>query len=69
MSLCLTIKHYTVKTRGEVDVETDVFLTSALDGGERLASWPGRFTPRERAPSTIGWSPEQAWITWKRENS
>jgi len=26
------------------------FLTSALDGGERSASRPGRFTPRERAP-------------------
>jgi hypothetical protein len=27
-------------------------LTSALDGGERLASLPGRFTHRERAPGT-----------------
>jgi hypothetical protein len=27
-------------------------LTSALDGGEWLASLPGRFTPRERAPGT-----------------
>jgi hypothetical protein len=27
-------------------------LTSALDGGERSASRPGRFTPRERAPET-----------------
>jgi len=27
-------------------------LTSALDGGERLASRPGRFTPREREPGT-----------------
>jgi hypothetical protein len=27
-------------------------LTSALDGGEWLASRPGRFTPRERALST-----------------
>jgi hypothetical protein len=27
-------------------------LTSALDGGERSASHPGRFTPRERAPCT-----------------
>jgi hypothetical protein len=25
-------------------------LTSALDGGERSASRPGRFTPRERPP-------------------
>jgi hypothetical protein len=27
-------------------------LTSALDGGEWLASRPRRFTPRERAPGT-----------------
>jgi hypothetical protein len=27
-------------------------LTSALDVGERSASRPGRFTPRERAPGT-----------------
>jgi hypothetical protein len=27
-------------------------LTPALDGGERSASRPGRFTPRERAPGT-----------------
>jgi hypothetical protein len=34
------------------------FLTSALDGGEWLASRPGRFTPGERAPNkhwTGGW--------------
>jgi hypothetical protein len=29
-----------------------LILTSALDGGEWSASRPGRFTPRERAPST-----------------
>jgi len=28
-------------------------LTSALDGYEWLASRPGRFTPRERAPDTL----------------
>jgi hypothetical protein len=28
------------------------FLTSAVYGGEWSASRPGRFTPRERAPST-----------------
>jgi hypothetical protein len=27
-------------------------LTSALEGGERSASLPGRFTPRERVPGT-----------------
>jgi hypothetical protein len=29
-----------------------LFLTSALDGGEWLASRPGRFIPREGAPGT-----------------
>jgi hypothetical protein len=29
-----------------------MFLTSALDGGEWLASRPGRFTTRDRAPGT-----------------
>jgi hypothetical protein len=29
------------------------FLTSELDGGESLASRPGRYTPGEGAPSTI----------------
>jgi len=28
-----------------------VFYTSASDGGKWLASCPGRFTPRKRAPS------------------
>jgi hypothetical protein len=27
-------------------------LTSALDGGEWLASYPGHFTPKEKAPVT-----------------
>jgi hypothetical protein len=34
-------------------------LTSALDGGERSASSPGRFTSRETAPGTHwigGWA-------------
>jgi hypothetical protein len=35
-----------------VEVQLYAFLTSALDGGEWSASCPGRFTPRERAPST-----------------
>jgi hypothetical protein len=41
-----------MKTYGEVDAETHVFLTSALVVGERSASRPGRFTPGERAPGT-----------------
>jgi hypothetical protein len=34
-----------MKAFGGVDVYTHIFLTSALDGGEWLASSPGRSTP------------------------
>jgi hypothetical protein len=34
-----------MKTYGGVDVETHVFLTLALVGGEWSGSLPGRFTP------------------------
>jgi hypothetical protein len=37
---------------GGVDIQINIFLTSALDGGEFSASRPGRFTPGERAPGT-----------------
>jgi hypothetical protein len=37
---------------GGVEVEFHSFLISAVDGGEWSASYPDRFTPRERAPST-----------------
>jgi hypothetical protein len=33
-----------------VEIQRHAFLTSALDGGERSDSRPGRFTPKERAP-------------------
>jgi hypothetical protein len=36
-------------TYGGVDVLVQVFLTSALVGGEWLASWPGRLNPKEKA--------------------
>jgi hypothetical protein len=39
------------KYRG-VDVYTQVFLNSALVGGEWSASSPGNFTPGERAHGT-----------------
>jgi hypothetical protein len=39
-----------MKTYGGVDVYIHIYLTSALFGGEWLASRPGRFTPEERAP-------------------
>jgi hypothetical protein len=43
-----------MKTYGGVDVYIHVFLTTALVGGERSASRPGRFTPEEGAPVPIG---------------
>jgi hypothetical protein len=39
-----------MKANGRVDVQTHVFLTSALLGGKWSASHSGRFTPGERAP-------------------
>jgi hypothetical protein len=41
-----------MKAYGGVDVQTHIFLTSALVGGEWSASRPGHFTPWERAPGT-----------------
>jgi len=50
---------------GEVVVQLHVFLKSAWDGGEWLASHPGRFTPGERELDThwidAGWAPESVW--------
>jgi hypothetical protein len=37
---------------GEWRYNSTYSLTSALDGGERSNSRPGRFAPRERAPGT-----------------
>jgi hypothetical protein len=37
-----------------VEVQIHSYLTSALDGGEWLASRPGHFTPREKGPG-IRW--------------
>jgi hypothetical protein len=41
-----------MKLHGGVDVQTHVFLTSALVAGKWSASRPSRFTPGERAPGT-----------------
>jgi hypothetical protein len=47
-------KHYAMETYGGVDIETDVFLTLAVFGGEWSASRPGRFTPGEEPQVPIG---------------
>jgi hypothetical protein len=50
---------------GGVDVQIHIFLTSALAGGERSTSRPGRFTPEERAPGTDcirGWVDSRAGL-------
>jgi hypothetical protein len=44
LSLCLT-KHHAMKTLGEWRYSSTHTFTSALDGGEWLASHLGRFTP------------------------
>jgi hypothetical protein len=41
-----------MKAYGGVEVQTHVFLTSALVGGEWSASRPSRFTPGERTHGT-----------------
>jgi hypothetical protein len=41
-----------MKAYGGVDVWIHIFLTSALDGGQRSTSRPGRFNPPEIAPGT-----------------
>jgi hypothetical protein len=56
LSLCFFLsfltEHHGMRLIGEWRYSSTHSLTSALDGGEWLASRPGRFTPRERAPST-----------------
>jgi hypothetical protein len=41
-----------MKAYGAVDVQSHIFLTSALVGGEWSVSRPGRFTSGERVPGT-----------------
>jgi hypothetical protein len=48
-SLCLTKQEGVL---GEWRYSSTHYLTSALEGGERSASRPGRFTPKETAPGT-----------------
>jgi hypothetical protein len=54
-----------MKAYGGVDVEIQVFLTSALVGGNWSASRPGRFTPGGRASETHwigGWVDPRAGL-------
>jgi hypothetical protein len=59
------MKHYAMKAYGGVDIWTQIFLTSALAGGEWSASRPGRFIPGERARGTHwigGWADARAGL-------
>jgi hypothetical protein len=52
-----------MKAYGGVDVQTHIFLTAALVGGEWSASRPGRFTAKEGALGTHwigGWAGHRA---------
>jgi hypothetical protein len=49
------------------ELQSTIFLTSALTGDEWLASRPGRFTPGERAPGALGGP--QSWSLRRGENS
>jgi hypothetical protein len=53
--------HHAMETYGGGGIAPP-FLTSALDGGEYLASRSGRFTPMGKSPVThcIGWVPSSA---------
>jgi hypothetical protein len=43
------INHHSMKTYGGVDISMYAFLTSTPDGGEWLASRPGRYNPGKTA--------------------
>jgi hypothetical protein len=45
-------EHQATKTKWRTGAQLHIFLTVALDEGEWSASRPGRFSPKERAPST-----------------
>ena len=61
MSVCNKVKIFltelitnnSMKKSGGVELQLQPSLTSALDGIEWSASWPGRFTPEEQTPVFI----------------
>jgi hypothetical protein len=56
-----------------VEVELHPFLTSTLNRGKHLASFPGCFTIGEESAVLIeyegGWAPEPIWMLWKKEEN
>jgi hypothetical protein len=69
----LLFKHYAMKAYGGLDVQSHIFLTSPLAGGELSASHSGRFTPKGRAHETLwirgGRTTDRVWTTWRKTNS
>jgi hypothetical protein len=59
-----------MKAYGGVHIQIQIFLTSALLGGEWSASRPGRFTAGKEPPvptgEEVGWTSEPAWTTWRK---
>jgi hypothetical protein len=51
-----------------VDVYTDIFLISALAGGEWQLHGPAALSPVPIGKE-VGWTPKPVWTTWRRENS
>jgi hypothetical protein len=63
-----------VKAQGERMYSSYSFTTSALDGGERSASRPGRVLPPGKDPPVpigqeVGWAPEPVWTQRLGEKS
>jgi hypothetical protein len=75
LPLWFLTEHHAMKAYwgGGVKIRLHAFLTSALDGGERPASRPCRFTPGEQPLVPTGWeaewAPEPVWTRWWREKS
>jgi hypothetical protein len=57
---------HAMEAHGERRYSSYSFMTSVIDGGERLASRPGRTFPLEKGPPVpivqeAGWAPEPVW--------